>query len=288
MINLAIFVSGRLIGYKDCFIESLNRIQNRSNYKIYLFFSINTFSFDKDSDAESVLNQLKLDTPNDITIATINFEEFKMPKSYVMNRINNDNYNFGYNQLACYYNDFKNFQLIENYSLEYGIEFDIVCKFRSEIIIKNNFTFIIDDKDDLIIRHKPVWDGYYWGHDYKHTIPMFVGDTAYGNLKSMKLYCSTYNWILEKDLLFNGYYMQGFEVFLTDSILQNVFYRIPGGENIPLLTKEQIIDKYTNNPNKIKIILIDNFQHDLLAPHIRSKNNFTVDINNVFDYTKAE
>ena len=63
------------------------------------------------------------------------------------------------------------------------------------------------------------------------------------------------------------------------------FYKIPGGEVIPTLNREQIIDKYTNNPNNITIIYQNNISYYLLPPEIRQSTNFVVDMNNVYNYT---
>ena len=125
----------------------------------------------------------------------------------------------------------------------------------------------------------------YWGHFYTDT-PLMISDAfAYGNKISMKHYCSTYDWILKNDNILNGNYSQTFEIYLTDSILQHVFYNIPGGGVYPILSSEQIINKYINNPNKITICYLNNVTYTLLPQQIRSKNNFIVDIHNVFNYT---
>jgi hypothetical protein len=191
--------------------------------------------------------------------------------------------------LSCFYNDYKNIELIENFEKNNNMLFDIICKIRSDMIIKSNdFSFILDNPNEFIIRNKHMQDIRFWGHVYKDT-PLMISDAfAYGNKISMKHYCSTYEWILKTDLLLKGYYSQTFEIYLTDSILQYVFYKIPGGENDPSLSKEQIIDKYVNNPNGVKIITLNGCDIDyyLLPCEIKSKNNFIVDINNVFEYTQ--
>ena len=75
------------------------------------------------------------------------------------------------------------------------------------------------------------------------------------------------------------------EIYVTDNILQYNFYNIPGGEVIPTLNREQIIDKYQNNPNNIIIIYQNNISYYLLSPEIRQSTNFVVDMDNVYNYT---
>jgi hypothetical protein len=283
MLNIALFVSGRLTGFKECLLPFV--INLKKKYNIFVFFSINTFSLDKNNtNLYIIANELK--NTFGITFADIYFEEYKFPKSYVENRISNNINKFTYNCLSCFYNDSKNMELIENFEKNNNILFDIICKTRSDIIFKNHINFICDNKDDLIIRNKHMINIRYWGHAYNDT-PLMISDAfAYGNKISMKYYCSTYDWILKNDIILKGNYSQTFEIYLTDSILQHIFYNIPGGETIPLLNRDQIFHKYINNPNGIKIIYLNNINYELLPQQIRSKNNFIVDINNVFQYTQ--
>jgi hypothetical protein len=280
MYNIALFISGRLIGYKDCLLPFINNIKNK--YNVFLFFSINSFSLDKN--VEHVIDDLK-NTFGE-TIGDIYFEEYKFPRIYVETHINNNIDVFSYNCLSQYYNDRKNMELIENFEKNNNIVFDILCKTRSDIVFSNNnVDFTIDNKNELIIRNKHIQDIRYWGHCYNDT-PLMISDCfAYGNKMSMKYYCSTYDWILKNDLLLKGNYLHAGEIYLTDSILQHVFCNIPGGGNEPLLSREQIQNKYVNNPNKILIVYLNNIQYTLLPPYLRQQNNFIVDTNNVFNYT---
>jgi hypothetical protein len=281
MTNIAIFISGRLLGFREFLLPYVNMIKNK--YNIYLFFSINTFSLDKNDTVESVTNDLK-NTFGEM-IGDIYFEEFKMPRSYVENRISNNVDTFSYNCLSCFYNDRKNMELIENFEINKNIQFDIVCKTRTDIKFIKIDDFIVDKKDDVIIRNKHMMDIRYWGHIYINT-PLMISDAfAYGNKKSMKHYCETYDWILKNDLLLKGQYTHAFEIFLTDSLLQHVCYNVPGGGYHPILTREQIINNYLNNPKGITFVYMNNIHYVLLTQSIRSKNNFVVDKNNVFNYT---
>jgi len=280
MLNVALFVSGRLLGFKDCLLPFINNLKKK--YSIFLFFSINTFSLD-DNDLDFIISDLK--NTFGTTIGDIYFEEYKFPKNYVEMRINNNINTFPYNCLSCFYNDSKNMELIENFEKNNNILFDIICKTRSDIFFTSDINFICDSKDDLIIRNKHIMDIRFWGHFYNDT-PVLISDAfAYGNKISMKHYCSTYEWILKNNNILKGNYSQAFEIYLTDSILQYIFYNLPGGGINPLLTRDQIFDKYINNPNKIKIFTLTDVSYTLIPSNIRSKNNFIVDINNVLNYT---
>lgn len=284
MVKIALFISGRLLGYNIGLLPLINNLKLK--YDVKLFASINAFGFGKHENKEAILTNFKHYFCD--VLADIQTEEYKMPREYVDNRLKNNIHSFSYNQLSCFYNDAKNFQLIENYENENNCEFDIICKVRSEIMIHGNtIDFIVDNKNDLIIRNKHMMNLRYWGHAY-HSTPLMISDAfAYGNKNSMKKYCSTYNFILENDLRLKGLYTHAFEIYLTDSILQHVFYNVPGGGVTPLLTANEIIDKYANNPNNIKIIYIDNVNYCLIHDHIRRVNNFIVNETNVLNYTQS-
>jgi len=286
--NIAIFISGRIIGYEECLLPLINNIKNK--YNIFLFFSINSFSLDKDNQNEKNIEEIIKKLKNDFgkNFADAHFKEYKLPKIFVDNRKNNNIFNFNYNELSHNYNDKKNFELIKKYENENNISFDLICKLRSDIIVyNNNIDFIFDNENELIIRNKHMQDIRYWGGIFTDT-PLMISDSfAYGNKKSMEIYCSTYDWILKNDLLFNGNYTYANEIFLTDNLLQYVFYHNDKGrDNNPYLSREQVIDKYINNPYGIKIITLNDIHYVLLNENIRKKNNFIVDINNVYEYTE--
>jgi len=80
------------------------------------------------------------------SFGSIHFENYKMPKSYVDNKIKNNINIFSYNQLSCFYNDFKNMELIENFEKNENKLFDVICKVRSDMIINCDYSFIVDQK----------------------------------------------------------------------------------------------------------------------------------------------
>lgn len=139
-------------------------------------------SFGKTYNINAILNDLTNHFQD--TIAYININEYKMPKTFVDNRISNNITSFHYNVLSCFYNDSKNMEMIEVYEKENNINFDIICKTRSELFLLNDtIEFIVDDPNDLIIRNKHMQNIRHWGHLYNDT-PLMISDAfAYGNKK---------------------------------------------------------------------------------------------------------
>jgi hypothetical protein len=179
-----------------------------------------------------------------------------------------------------------NLASIEQYENDNAITFDVVCKIRSDMIIHGDIHFNIDPQHVKIIRNKHMVDIRYWGHKYSHT-PVLISDAfAYGNKKSMAIYCRTYTWILERDLEMKGQYTNAFEIYLTDSILGVVFYTIPGGGSQPELSANKIIDIYANNINDVNILTDNSLHYSLLNSSVRSKNNFAVSIENYETFTE--
>jgi hypothetical protein len=281
MRNIAIFISGRMLGYKENLVPFIN--QHKDKYNIKLFFSVNIFSFeDHNIHIPLIINELQTEF-GDI-LAYCNFEKYKMPKSFVEYRFENNMNNFHYNCLSCFYNDKKNMELIEKYEIDNDIKFDLICKTRAELQFISDVDFIFDNDEDLILHNRHMCDIRYWGHIHNNTPKMISDAFAYGNKNSMKIYCKTYDWILQNSL--SRIYSQTFEIYLTDSILQYIFYKNHGGDGDEPLSYVEIMDKYVNNPHKIKIDYPDNIHYNIIPTPIRQCNNFVVDKSNVWEYTQ--
>lgn len=278
MPSIAIMISGRLTGYETGLIPFLNILKRDHDIKV--FFSINTISLEN----VDVLKD-SLQTHLGELIGGLNFEDFKLPKKFVDERMNSSimyddnkfvNNKFSYNELSQSYNNKKNFEMI----CAYPKKFNIICKCRTDIIFTDIGNFIVDDPDKLTIRHKHIINITHWG--YRNTPPMISDIFAYGNMKSMTLYCSVYDWILLQHTLMNGEYVNGMEIYLTDAIFKYVFYNTPGGGKHPRLTPDEIKTIY----ERVNIIISDQ-KYSLMSPEIRHKNNFTVNLNNIEQYTES-
>jgi hypothetical protein len=274
---IALFFSGRIKEYDRSLPILLTQL---SNHTVRFFFSINTFSLDPHETDASVTENLRKLLGS--SLGTVNFEYYKLPRDYVENKLANGSSQFTYNALSHTYNDFTNFKNIEAYETAHTISFDIICKMRTDIEFHTPITFTQDEKDACIIRHKHIQDIRYWGHIYNDT-PIMVSDCfAYGNMKSMKLYCKTYPWILEKNIELKGQYTHSNENYLTDSILDRVFYTVPGGGYLPMISHQDIIDTYTHNTHQVKIIVIDTIKYTMLPS--RRAGNFNADAD-IWKYT---
>jgi len=274
---IALFFSGRVKGYDSILPTLLTQL---SGHTVKFFFSINTFTLDLHETEASVTKHLHELLGS--SLGTIHFKEYKLPRYYVENKLANGSTQFTYNALSHTYNDFTNYKNIKAYEITHTISFDIVCKMRTDIIFHTPLLFIQDEKDACIIRHKHIQDIRYWGHIYKDT-PIFVSDCfAYGNMKSMKIYCNTYPWILENNIKLKGQYTHANEIYLTDSILDRVFYTVPGGGHTPAVTRKDIIDTYAHNTHNVKIIVADDIQYTMLE--LRHARNFNADAD-VWKYT---
>jgi hypothetical protein len=151
MRNIAIFISGRLSGYEENLIPFVNSLKDR--YNIKLFFSINSFTI-ADNDISSVITKLEKDFEN--IIGYYNFEKYKLPRYFVENRLKNrenlrliNGDKFSYKSCSQFYNDTKNFELIELYEKMNNIKFDIICKTRADTVFYTNVDFIFNNYEDI-------------------------------------------------------------------------------------------------------------------------------------------
>ncbi len=254
MLNVALFISGRTLGYKDCLIPILKTLKTK--YNIYLFLSIN-----------SEIEQEAIDL---LQPAKYYFKKFFYDQDWIDNRVKNNRSYLGcYNPLSMFFNDHNNYLLIDDYEKENNIKFDIIGKIRPDMTFNNKeeIIFIKDDEDKLILRDVlPECPIKWYGNS-----PYLVSDTfCYGNKKSMKVYCNTYNWIKEKDVELKGEYDRFFESWLNENIFGCLFYNPTNKSQI--FSYSECKDKMENNANNIKYITY-NWKYNLLPQSIRSSIN---------------
>lgn len=246
MLNLAIFISGRIKFYNKCLIPIIQHLKSLNKYNIRIFFSINS-----NQPCNEVIECFK-----DI-LGYYEFKPFFYEKDWLENRLkNNRKYLGSYNQLSCFYNDLNNFNLIEKYEKDNNIEFDIICKLRSDIIFRNlnQVNFHKDDSKELILNNINLA---YTIRAYNMSPPLISDANCFGNKKSMKIYCSTYNFIKNMDIKLNGLYNRTFEPYLNESLYNCLIY---GDGLLNMLinsspyTREEFIDifnhKYSEQDKK--------------------------------------
>jgi len=280
--NVALFISGRLLGYDICLIPLL--LKYSSSYNIKVFFSINTLSLAPGEDIQIIIADIKRRLGG--AFGDIYYEEYKLPYDYVQTKLQNGIDEFLYNQLSCFYNDKQNLRIIEEYQTNHNMLFDVISKIRSDMTFIAKFNYLKKDEPNVLMIRTARSFVTHWGHIFEPFPYMMVSDAvAYGNLKSMRLYCKTYDWILEQSRLRNGKYLHAFEMLLTDSILNYCVCDHDDGNNNPTINEEQLFNIFFYNTNNVKISYDDTIEYLIMPKEMRSKYNFIVDKTNVLNYT---
>ena len=146
-------------------------------------------------------------------------ESITHPDKIQVNLHNINNKFLPYNCLSMYYNDNNCFKMACHYAEENSFDYDVFLKYRSDIINDNipNFSNVVYNEYNL---HCTVPICNFLSHGIFKK--MIVSDAfAWGNKKTMSIYCNTYNYVLDKIKEYNGKYYVAFEDSLTDSIYTN-------------------------------------------------------------------
>jgi hypothetical protein len=213
--KIALLISGRAARYEVCLLPILESCKN--DYEIHLFMSIN------DDDAlyykcmrENLKNYLK-----DIYIKKYSLpENFKYTHTgsrWNMQKINGEY--MPYNIMSMFWNDHNAFEMAVKYSEDNKIKYDIFMKFRSDIT-KTSLpkVKIIDENEYHLYCVNPIVS-FISNGIYKE--PIVCIDCAWGNYKSMKVYCNTINYVLQKNKETDGTYFICLESSATDNIVEN-------------------------------------------------------------------
>ena len=138
-----------------------------------------------------------------------------------------------YRTLSSIYNDNQCFNMAKQYADTYNFEYDIYLRFRSDIIcdslpdfdidgINNNILFSVIPVNyfQLTPTDNPNGEinsngGYHYYGDMKHNRKYVTGDIAYGNRDTMEIYCSCYDYVIEKNNYHKGNYFICFEYTTT-------------------------------------------------------------------------
>lgn len=213
--NLAIFVSGRIVCYETDLIPNLESISKK--YTVHLFASINGIRDDYHQEAEKRLAPW---------LKKIHYEPYKIPDNFIPNThpetlvqvINGSR--VPYTVLSCFYNDWKNYEMIEAYVNETEIQMDAYMKFRADITFPNHDWSIIQTSiahPNRLYSCIPPGKIHYGGDT---TIPCYVSDAfiCTSSLAILKLYCNTYHFILSTNTKTQGTYRINYEVSCTENL----------------------------------------------------------------------
>jgi hypothetical protein len=116
-----------------------------------------------------------------------------------------------------YYNDNLSFQSACNYADENNFEYDCYMKYRSDIL-NDSIPDIILSNEIKIYSIVPMCNFISGG---LFSYPIVCDIYAFGNRQSMRIYCNTYDYVLNKNIKYNGKYYIAFECSLTDNIYEN-------------------------------------------------------------------
>lgn len=222
--RVAILISGRL----KCYETRLLPLLKNSNYDIDLFISINA---ERDEYHNKALNDLSKWLKGEYICTFLVPQEYK---NIFINLNSGINEPLPYNQLSMFFNDRKCFELATEYADNNKFEYDAYMKYRSDIITDELPD--IKTKNDYKIFSVVPWNNYYssvidrskptiynsagdWRLPETINIPWVSDAIAYGNRISMDAYTQTYNYCLEMNQLWNGYYPIAFE----PSLCQNIY-----------------------------------------------------------------
>jgi hypothetical protein len=217
--RIALLISGRAARYDVCLLPIL---QNTPYHDIDIFMSIN----DEPCEYYDIMQQLlgpylkglyikKYQIPNDI------FEIFNENESIATHKIqvNLQKINGKFvpnNCLSMYYNSKNAFNMATEYADKNGFEYDTYMHFRSDIM---NFTFPENIDVDPNYLHSAIpLCNFTTGCLYKKPV---IDVVAWGNRIFMKIYCTTYDFCIEKTLYYSGKYYIAFEDSLVDHIYTN-------------------------------------------------------------------
>ena len=132
---------------------------------------------------------------------------------------NYKNYFVPYNPMSMFFNEKNAFKMATDYADKNNFEYDCYMKFRPDITPTCNWESLeMPDKDMHIYSSIPFCD--FTGRG-KHQRRIVSDAWAYGNRKSMNVYCSTYDYILQETQNSNGLFFISFECTLVDCLVDN-------------------------------------------------------------------
>jgi hypothetical protein len=217
---IALYIGGR----STCFYQNLiMQLENESKKNIEL--EIHVFaSLNEDPNTE---HSKRFETM--IKPKKIRYEQFKCPE-YILNHRNRYWHTRPYNFASMYYNNFKAFELIEEYMKETGIKYDMVIKYRTDIVREEN-DLPIPDED---IKENSVYT--LFDHNWDGGLNDQIG---VGTFETMKLYSNLYNQLKE-------YLIQDNTVMHPETLLRHHLTK----HNVNLINLESW--KYGINENRYK------------------------------------
>lgn len=224
MKKIAVLISGRATCYDICLWPMLEKLP----FHVDLFMSINgNECFFYDVMKERLSKWLK----------GIYIKPYEFPEGFSCNFIEND-FRYTYqkingvwlprNVLSHFFNDTNAFNMACKYSQENNFKYDIIMKFRADIIGNLNDINYDDFKEDILYS---VFANCQFETFGKHKSNVILQDWHWGSPEIMKIACSTYDYILNEAKKVNGNYLFHYESNFVDNLIDNgiksIIFKIP-------------------------------------------------------------
>ena len=222
MKRVALLISGRAARYDVCLLPSLERA--KQHYDV--FMSLN------DEDCfyyEHMRNRLAK------WLRGVYIQPYVIPNNFSCAFIEND-HRFAYqkidgrwlprNVLSHFFNDTNAFKMATEYSAANGFEYDVIMKYRADIIADLDAPNLAIDPT-ILYSVTPNCLFVTYG---KHKVNTILQDWHWGSPAVMKLASSTYDYILRENANDNTYifhYESNFVDNLVDKSVINTYVAIP-------------------------------------------------------------
>ena len=166
--NIALYISGRSKLYDKWLIKQL---QNNKEHKIDIFSSFNE---DENKDFNNLINPV-----------CVKWEKYTLPGKW-SNISHKHESTKPQNMCSMYYNNKRSFELIEEHMKNNNIKYDLIVKYRPDIMREDLPNFFITENNEVYTPDEHIfgWPG--------------INDMiAFGNFESMKVYSNMYDCIDE-------------------------------------------------------------------------------------------
>jgi len=209
--RVAILISGRLKCYEKCLIPLLKN----ANYTIDLFCSINDNERSYYDDARQRLNPW---------LVEMYVKKYEFPENFYNTFIAaSGDGSRPINQMSCFFNDRKAFELATSYADENGFEYDAYMKYRADIQTSSLPDVVTSDEFEIYSvvpwcnYHVPLLDREIPSYLDGEIVGWVSDAIVFGNRKSMEAYTETHNFCVEMNELFEGHYPCNFEPSVTQN-----------------------------------------------------------------------
>lgn len=169
--KIGLLFAGRIKTFEECY-DSLkfNILEQLKEHEIDSFLSHNIIN--KNDDIKKFINLYNVKLYEETDMNDTSYYEKKI--------ILNNNNGARWTSILMYYNIYNAFNLMEKYSIENNIKYDIIIYLRADMIFKTPLIINrIIEENTVYIPNINDWAG--------------INDQfAYGNFETMKKYCSLY------------------------------------------------------------------------------------------------